>query len=75
MSRPPDTSADPAAPRRRRFPSTTAGRILARVAFYGAFLFLALPMTFCHVMTSVPRQEISAPPPGYERIEIESEGL
>jgi uncharacterized protein len=58
-----------------RMRSTRRRRVLLRVVFYGAALFLALPIAFCSVMTSVPRQDIAAPAAGYEEIRIESEGL
>ena len=71
-------SSDTSAPRVsawRRAQSTPLGRVLLRVAFYGTFVFVALPMTFCHVMTSVAKQDIGPPPPGYELVTIESDGL
>jgi uncharacterized protein len=51
-------------------------RFLLRVAFYSTVVLVLLPMAFCHVMTSLPRPaSLEPPPPGYEEIHIESEGL
>jgi uncharacterized protein len=51
-------------------------RFLLRVAFYATAVLVLLPMAFCHVMTSLPRPaSLEAPPPGYEEIHIDSEGL
>jgi uncharacterized protein len=51
-------------------------RILLRVALYGGFLFVGVPLAFSHVMTRGFRSESPSPPPaGYEQSYITSEGL
>jgi len=54
---------------------TRGGRLLLRVIFYSAVVFVALPATFCHVMTYVPVQETSRPPQGFEEIKVQSGNL
>jgi len=51
-------------------------RVLLRVALYGAFLFVGVPLAFSHVMTRGFRAESPAPPPpGWEQTSVMSEGL
>jgi uncharacterized protein len=54
---------------------TRRGRVLARVVFYLAVVFLALPATFCHVMTHVAPQETSGPPHDFEEVRVPSGDL
>lgn len=57
-----------------RLTQSRGGRLLLRVFFYGAAIFVALPATFCHVMTHVPPQDTSPVPPDFEEIAIDSGG-
>jgi len=58
-----------------RLRQTRGGRLVLRVAFYSAVVFIALPATFCHVMTHVPPQETSRPPHDFEEIRVQSGSL
>jgi hypothetical protein len=54
-------------PRRRR--------VLLRVGFYGAALFVGLPLAFSQVMVRTYRQPTHRPPPGFEEATVLSDGL
>lgn len=58
-----------------RLTQSRGGRLLLRVFFYGATVLVALPATFCHVMTHVPPQAINAAPSDFEEIAIDNIGL
>jgi uncharacterized protein len=55
--------------------TTRRGRLLARLALYGAALCLGLPAAFSQVLVGTIRQPTSRPPPGYEEIALRSDGL
>ncbi len=59
----------------RRLTATRRGRILLRVAFYGAVVFLALPYAFSEVMLKPPRQPPSRVQAGYDETWVVSDGL
>lgn len=51
-------------------------RVLLRVALYGGFLFVGVPLAFSYVMTKTYRSSsVSRPPQGYEELHLSSEGL
>lgn len=51
-------------------------RALLRVALYGGFLFVGVPVAFSYVMTKTyPRDALSRPPREYEELSLVSEGL
>jgi pimeloyl-ACP methyl ester carboxylesterase len=54
---------------------TRGRRILGRVLFYSAFLFLAVPAAFSHVMLAPLRQAAGRSAPGWEEISLRSDGL
>ena len=50
--------------------------MLLRVALYGGFLFVGVPVAFSYVMTkSLPRDPPSRPPREYEELSLVSEGV
>jgi pimeloyl-ACP methyl ester carboxylesterase len=61
--------ADRAAPRRPGHP------VLARLAFYGVVILVALPATFCHVLTRAPGGSGDAPGTGFEESAHAAGGL
>jgi hypothetical protein len=58
-----------------RGPSTLRGRILLRFLFYGAAVFLGLPLAFSQSLVGTHRQPTSPPPSGFEEIALTSDGL
>lgn len=55
--------------------SSRRARILARVAFYSAVIFVAIPLAFTQVMVKTVRQAVHPAPPGIEEGRVVSEGL
>lgn len=49
--------------------------MLLRLLLYGGALFVGIPLAFSHVMTRAHRQAVSPPPPGFELVSLESQGL
>jgi pimeloyl-ACP methyl ester carboxylesterase len=54
---------------------TRGRRIVGRVVFYSAFLLLAVPAAFSHVMLAPLRQPAGRPAAGWEEIALQSDGL
>lgn len=54
---------------------TVGRRVLARVVFYSAVVFIGIPLAFSQVMVQSFRQPVRPPPPGYEEGRVVSEGL
>jgi uncharacterized protein len=51
-------------------------RVLLRIALYGGFLLVGVPLAFSRVMTRTYRAaQLEQPPSGYEEVGITSEGL
>jgi pimeloyl-ACP methyl ester carboxylesterase len=59
----------------RAFFTTPRGRLRARLALYGAAIFLGLPAAFSQVLIGTVRQPTSPAPPPYEEIALWSDGL
>jgi pimeloyl-ACP methyl ester carboxylesterase len=57
------------------FLATPARRLLARVVFYGAALFLALPFAFSQVMIGAIRQPPGPTAAGYQEVRVHCESL
>jgi hypothetical protein len=55
--------------------SSRRARILLRVLFYGAALFVGVPLAFSQVMVRTHRQPTHPAPPGFEEARVVSEGL
>ena len=50
-------------------------RLLVRIAFYSAVVFVAIPLAFSQVMVGTHRQPVHPAPPGYEEARVVAEGL
>ena len=55
--------------------SSRRARVVARVAFYSAVIFVAIPLAFTQVMVRTVRQPAHPAPPGFEEGRVVSEGL
>lgn len=55
--------------------ATRSGRFLLRLAFYGATLFVVLPLSFSQVMIGTHREPTGRPPAGFEEVRLLSEDL
>lgn len=55
--------------------ATPARRLLVRVVFYGAVLFLALPLAFSQVMIGAIRRPAGPVAAGYQEVRIRSQSL
>jgi pimeloyl-ACP methyl ester carboxylesterase len=58
-----------------RGPVTRRGRIAARVAFYSAVVFVALPLALSQTLLGTYRQPTGPPPAGWQELWLVSEGL
>lgn len=59
----------------QRFVATPARRLLARVVFYGAAVFLGLPFAFSQVMIGAIRRPAGTVAAGYEVVRLRSQGI
>jgi uncharacterized protein len=57
------------------WPRSRRGRLWARIAFYGAAVFLGLPLAFSQVLVHPLRQPVSPPPRGVQEETVVVSGL